>query len=73
MDQTELDGHAFIIRIWREQNGRSTWRGYITHVPSEEQHHLHDLHQIADYILPYLAQMDVSLTLRWRIRHWLRS
>lgn len=72
MDPTELDGHAFIIRIWREGNGRATWRGTITHVPSEEQHHLNDLRQIAAYILPYLMQLDVSLTPYWRLRWWLQ-
>jgi hypothetical protein len=62
MDQIETSTHSFIIRIWREENDRPSWRGYITHVPSGEQQYLPDLGDIITFIIPYLQDMGISVT-----------
>jgi hypothetical protein len=61
MDNIELyefKTHAFVIRIWLEDNLR--WRGHITHVPSGERTYIEDLSEIDDFIWPYLEKMGVQ-------------
>jgi hypothetical protein len=59
----ELDTLSFVITIWLEQsageNGGTTWRGHITHVPSGERRYLDDLAEITAFIAPYLEAMGV--------------
>jgi hypothetical protein len=76
MDEFEVTIHSFIVRIWLEETpeeaGQAVWRGYITHVPSEERHYLKGLDDITAYIAPYLGEMGVKLKIGWRVRQWLK-
>ncbi len=75
VDPSEVISHSFIIKIWREETSvgvdHAIWRGHITHVPGGERRYLKSLDDIPFFILPYLQQMQVQLTLGWRIRQWL--
>ena len=68
--------HAFIVKVWLEDTGEMTgkavWRGRITHVPTGQMRHFVDVNEVADFMLPYLHQMGVRPTWRWRVRRWLR-
>lgn len=72
MDQIESRTHSFIIRIWHEEDGRSTWRGYITHVPSGERRYLLELDDIITFITPRLKEMGVVVRQRGRLCRWMK-
>jgi hypothetical protein len=62
--------------MWVEKQGdygKTTWYGYITRVPDGERFYLRSLNQITFYLSSYLEQMGVSLSLWWRIRHWINQ
>ena len=73
----ETFGPSFIIKTWLEENveetGRAIWRGHITHVPSGERRYLTNLSEMIAFILPYLRQMGVRFTLRWRVQQWIEG
>ena len=62
--------HAFVVKIWRE-DGRSVWRGHVTHVASGQRHYITGLGQLERFIARYLEAMQVRLPLRWRVRRWI--
>lgn len=68
--------HSFIVKIWLEETGEKTghaiWRGYITHVLSEQRRYLQNLDDIPDFIAPYLERMGGKPSLFWQVRRWLR-
>ena len=63
MEPIDPAPQSFIIKVWLEETveetGRATWRGRITHVPSEKQRYIEDLDAIASFIVPYLERMGV--------------
>jgi hypothetical protein len=77
MDQFEVNTHSFIIKIWREEisveTSHAVWRGHITHVPGGERRYLKSLDDIPTFITAYIEEMGVKLTLRWRIKRWLKQ
>ena len=54
----ESSAHSFIIKLWLEkapeEAQRTTWHGYITHVPTGERRYLKDLKEITAFITSYL-------------------
>ena len=60
MDSIEANTHSFVIKIWQEEtleiDGRSTWRGRITHVQDGEHSYLKYLDDIKAFITPYLGE-----------------
>jgi hypothetical protein len=76
MEQSGSNTHSFIIKIWLEEtlaeDGRTIWRGHITHVPGSERRYFKDLDEVAIFIFPYLQQMGVKPNWTLRIKHWLR-
>lgn len=76
MDLTESTTQSFIIKIWIEETvqeaGRATWRGHITHVPSNERRYVRDLDDVTAVIGTYLDAMGLELGWRWRLQRWLR-
>jgi len=70
MDLFESETHSFIIKIWLEDDGRTRWRGHITHVPDGERRYLEDLGEISRFIRPYLEKMGVEIEKR-PVRSWL--
>lgn len=66
---------SFIVKIWLEEvakrDGKTKWRGRITHVPGGEVGYLQKLGDIARFIAPYLSGMGVRQSLRERIKRWL--
>jgi hypothetical protein len=68
--------HSFVIKIWREEAGKGKpplWRGHITHVPGNERCYLKTVGDIPAFILDYLQRMGVHMSLRWRLKHWLKK
>jgi hypothetical protein len=65
MELSKIDTQSFIVKIWLEETveeaGRATWRGHITHVPSNERRYLQDLDEIEAFITPYLKKMGVRV------------
>jgi hypothetical protein len=68
---------SFIIRLWvdapTDENGRVTWRGQITHVPSVQRRYLKDLEDIVDFIAPFLERLGVKFSLWRRIKRRLAA
>jgi hypothetical protein len=68
--------HSFIVKIWLEETieetGQAEWRGYITHVPSNERRYVRNMNEIAVFVAPYLEAMGVKLGSWWRVRVRLR-
>lgn len=65
MELSKIDTQSFIVKIWLEETaeeaGRATWRGHITHVPSNERRYLKNLDEIESFITPYLKKMGVRI------------
>ena len=55
-------GHTFLLRIWieetRDERGRLTWRGHITHLPDERHRHVETFGQINQFIRQHLAEQE---------------
>jgi hypothetical protein len=64
MEQTEVTTHSFIVKIWVEETldeeGRTLWRGHITHVSDGLRRYLQNLEDISGFIEPYLQGMGVK-------------
>src|SRR5262245_13423938 len=71
----EHRAETIIVKVWLEEvathDGRTKWRGRITHVPGGEVGYLQKLGDIARFIAPYLRGMGVRYGLRERIKRWL--
>ncbi len=65
---------SFVVRLWLEEkrDGRSLWRGHITHVASHERRHIRRLDDIPLFIVPYLEQLGGHIGWFWRVRRWLK-
>jgi hypothetical protein len=77
MDRYQSTTHPFIVKIWLEESteeagGKATWRGYITHIPSKRRRYFSSLDDITGFIAPYLEDMGVKVSMRWRIRQRLK-
>lgn len=63
MDLYEDNTCSFIVKVWversDEQADQSFWRGYITHVFSDNRQYFEEMETIAKFITPYLAEMGV--------------
>jgi len=74
LETGDIKSHAFVIKIWPEQAGQEAdqaiWHGRITHVPSGNMSALHELHEITDFISPYLATLGVKPSIRERVTRW---
>ncbi len=50
----EDNSDSFIVRIWREAvdatGSVAAWKGFITHVGTDQHRHFHDLDVIAQFI-----------------------
>lgn len=61
MDPFESSTQSFIVKIWLEETAKEgdnpSWRGHITHVPSEERRYVEDLNGITDFIVLYLEEL----------------
>ncbi len=66
MELLESHTHSFIVKIWLEETaaeaGRATWRGHITHVPSNVRRYFEELDQIKHFVAPYLQSMDADIS-----------
>lgn len=76
METSDPSVHSFIVKIWIEEgaraDGRAGWHGHVTHVPGGERRYLKRLDDIADFITPYLEEMNVAFGPCDRLRRWLR-
>lgn len=65
MDDQELMTLSFIVRIWTEEGfgpeDASTWRGYVTHVPSGARCYLHSLSDVTRFIGSHLALLGIAV------------
>jgi hypothetical protein len=68
--------HSFIVKVWSAapdgDSGTTEWRGRVTHVPSGEDRHFLRLAELTAFIAPYLHELGVQPTLRFRLRRWVR-
>ena len=66
MQSSEPTIHSFIVKIWIEEmsceDGEASWRGHITHVPSEERRYISRMGDIYIFLAPYLEKMGIRLT-----------
>jgi hypothetical protein len=78
----KTEGHAFIIRIWRQKAGgaekNSVWRGSIDHVGAGERLYFSDLAAIDRFIQDRTEIGANSQTSRWRrllggFTKWIKS
>jgi hypothetical protein len=62
VQREEPTGHTFLLRIWieetRDERGRVTWRGNITHLPDERRRHVETFGQINQFIYQHLGGQD---------------
>ena len=67
--------HSFIVKVWLAgpdaRAGRLGWRGRVIHVPSGHNQHFRKLVELDGFITPYLHQLGIRRTLRWRLRRWM--
>lgn len=72
MEQYEFNTHTFVAKIWLEETadeaGRASWRGHITHVPSGERRYFEQLQVMCEFVMHYLAQMDVKIDDKDKVR-----
>lgn len=72
MEQYEFNTHTFVAKIWLEETadeaGRASWRGHITHVPSGERRYFEQLQVMCEFVMHYLAQMDVKIDHQDKVR-----
>ena len=71
----EPNTHSFILKLWLDDQAsnphKAIWRGHITHIASGERHHFDSFRDIVALLAPYLEQMDIKLSLFWRVYLWL--
>jgi hypothetical protein len=73
MDQPEEPTHSFVVRIWRARSfQRYRLCGRITHVPDGEKRTFTRLDDMFNFMLPYLARMELRSGWHWQVRQWLR-
>lgn len=67
----ESNTHAFVVRIWSEgvsdRENRAKLRGHITHAYTKERRSVQELEDILLFMRPFMAEMDVDLSLRSRL------
>ena len=72
MASIQPNTHSFIVKVWLASpdgtGSRPAWRGRVTHVPSGASRHFRDLVEVNRFIAPYLHQLGVRPTMRWRLR-----
>jgi hypothetical protein len=63
MDLQETSTHVFVIRLWleeKDQRGRASWRGHITHTLTGKRRYLEDMEGISSFIEPYIQTMTAG-------------
>lgn len=78
-DLIETHTQVFIVKVWleetKEEAGRVTWRGHITHIPSRKRHYIKKLDDIALFMAPYLLNVGIKISpilhVRLLLRKWL--
>jgi hypothetical protein len=69
------DSFTFVLRIWCEPREvdrvPNLWRGVIEHIPDGERRYVRSLEELDDFLIPFLEQFGVRISLRWRARRLL--
>lgn len=69
--------HSFILKLWllkqEGAKGRQLWRGYVTHVASNQRLYFASFLELNDSLAPYLEKMGVKLPFWWRAYRWLKQ
>ena len=64
MDVSEANTQSFIVKIWvkesAKENGKTNWRGHITHVLSGQRFDLEGLDDIKGFMDRFLKDDDTS-------------
>jgi hypothetical protein len=64
----EQEPQSFVLKIWVEETAEEarqvTWRGHITHIPSNARQYVQDLDEIVLFVAPYLERLGVKLKVR---------
>ena len=76
MESIESDSHSFVVKIWlvelSDADGRITWRGQVTHVPSGQRTYFTDLDELTTCLSSYLKQWGVKPPWFKAVRRWLK-
>lgn len=71
----EPEAQSFVIKLWLEaqedRHSRRNWRGYISHVPSNQRRYVKRLDEISDFVAEHLMKEGVDLGWWWKFRHGL--
>lgn len=58
----ETTTHSFVIKVWLEETAvpykKITWRGHITHVPSQRRQYLNDIDEVNEFISSFLQSSE---------------
>ncbi len=69
----EPEAQSFVIKLWLEaqedRHHKRSWRGYISHVPSNKRHYVKRLDEISDFVAEHLIKEGVDLGWWWKLRH----
>jgi hypothetical protein len=65
MEPYESTTCSFIVKFWLEEptaeNGRVSWRGRITHIPSGQRRYFDEYDEIRDFVHPFLLAIGITL------------
>lgn len=68
----EQTTHSFIVKIWLEKaasaRNPAIWRGYITHVTSDERRNIQSLNELSEFVARYLERVGARPSWQWRIK-----
>lgn len=59
MTETHLVWDTFLVRIWRE-TASDTWRGEITHLPTQTSAHFATLAQAEEFIHRFVPGLEIE-------------
>jgi hypothetical protein len=67
--------HSFVVKVWlvesSDERVQLAWHGRITHVPSGRSYHFTHVNEISLFVTPYLHQLGIKPTRRWKFWQWL--
>jgi hypothetical protein len=65
MNLPEHTTNSFVVRIWLEETAEEantpSWRGHVTHIPSNVRRYIENVDDIANFIVPYLEALGIRV------------
>jgi hypothetical protein len=60
MERGTTRNHSFVVRIWREGEAASDWRGWVQHAGTGEETYVRDLKELLAFIERRAGQLAGS-------------